>query len=90
MWCADSGKLLFTGSHHHSARSCALNTDGTMVAVGHDDCSLKVNDSSIVAFTTHYTRVCLENVFTGSDILCGRERQTTSDKSQQLGRGVDG
>ena len=42
MWDASDGSLLFTGDNNSSARYCSLNDNGSIAAVGYDDCTLKV------------------------------------------------
>ena len=47
VWNAETGVKIFTGTYislsgDSLARYCSLNWDGSLVAVGHDDCTLKV------------------------------------------------
>lgn len=47
VWNAETGVKIFTGTYislsgDSLARYCSLNWDGSLVAVGHDDCTLKI------------------------------------------------
>ena len=55
VWCASSGSLLFTVPHDQYVYSCALNANGSLVAVGLADCSLKVSLFSCNTAHFHYT-----------------------------------
>ena len=50
MWGAGDGSLLFTGDNNSSARYCSLNDNGSIAAVGYDDCTLKVRLENLVSF----------------------------------------